>query len=233
VVLRIVLAGDIRLYRDGVALHLARDGRYSVVGVAGDRTELMRRVREERPEIVVIDVAMAESLEAVRELARESPESRVVALTVPELEQAVIACAEAGIAGYVLRDGSLDDLVRAIESAARGELIVSPRMAGGLLRHVRTLAADRVEPPPLEELTVREREIVTLIDQGLSNKQIAGRLNIELATVKNHVHRILEKLRVHRRGEIASRVGRSVRPGSQAEGWSSRAPDLRADRIPG
>lgn len=226
--IRIVVAGDIRLYRDGVAMHLARDGTYAVVGMAGDRAELRRRVCEERPEIVVLDLAMAESLDAVRELSREAPETRVVALTVPEHEQAVIACAEVGIAGYVMRDGSLDDLVRAIDSAARGELIVSPRMAASLLRRVSALAADRAAPPALDELTIREREIVGLVGEGLSNKQIAARLNIELATVKNHVHRILEKLHVHRRAEIASRVRESRRPGAPAMEWPAHAPDLRA-----
>ena len=219
--MRIVVAGDIRLYRDGVALHLAHEPEFGVVGVACDRSELMRRVREERPAIVVLDMAMAESLEAVRELWREAPDVSVIAITVPELEGAVIACAEAGIAGYVLREGSLDDLRRAIDSVARGESIVSPKMAASLLRRVSTLAADRAAPPAIEELTVREREIVGLIEQGLANKQIAARLNIELATVKNHVHRILEKLDVTRRGEIAARLRHqgASSPGFQLESW--------------
>lgn len=204
--MRIVVAGDIRLYRDGVTLHLTRESGLSVVGLASDRGELLRRVREDRPEIVVLDMAMAESLDAVRDLWREAPDVGVVAITVPELENAVIACAEAGIAGYVLREGSLDDLLRTIHSVARGESIVSPKMAASLLRRVSALAADRATPAPIEDLTLREREIVGLIEQGLANKQIAARLNIELATVKNHVHRILEKLHVTRRGEIAKRL---------------------------
>jgi two-component system nitrate/nitrite response regulator NarL len=226
--MRIVVAGDIRLYRDGVTLHLARDPELNVVGVAGERRELLQRVREERPAIVVLDMAMAESLDAVRDLWREAPDVRVVAITVPELERAVIACAEAGIAGYVLREGSLDDLRRTIDSVARGESIVSPKMAASLLRRVSTLAADRAAPPPIEELTLREREIVALIEEGLANKQIAARLNIELATVKNHVHRILEKLRVTRRGEIASRLKHQRASASEfpGESWAqaSRTP---------
>ena len=220
--MRIVVAGDIRLYRDGLVLHLAGEPELGVAGVAGDRDELMRRVREVRPAIVVLDMAMAESLEAVRDLWCEAPEVRVVAITVPELEHAVIACAEAGIAGYVPREGSLDDLKRTIESVARGESIVSPRMAASLLRRVSTLAADRAAPAPIDELTLREREIVRLIGDGLSNKQIAARLNIELATAKNHVHRILEKLHVTRRGEIASRLRRQSAkvPGLVLETWS-------------
>ena len=222
VVMRIVVAGDIRLYRDGLALHLAGEAGLGVAGVAADRPELMRRVHELRPAIVVLDMAMAESLEAVRDLWREAPEVRVVAVTVPELEHAVIACAEAGIAGYVPREGSLDDLKRTIDSVARGESIVSPRMAASLLRRVSALAADRAAPARLDELTLREREIVELIRDGLSNKQIAARLNIELATAKNHVHRILEKLHVTRRGEIASLLRRQSPkvPELVLESWS-------------
>jgi DNA-binding NarL/FixJ family response regulator len=228
--IRIVVAGDIRLYRDGVVLHLQRDPRFSVAGVAGDHAELLRRAREARPTIVILDMAMAASLAAVRDLARELPETRVVALTVPEHERAVIACAEAGISGYVLRDGSLDDLTRTIESAAQGEAIVSPRMAASLLRRVTVLAADRAEPPAIEELTAREREIVGLIDEGLSNKQIAGRLNIELATVKNHVHRVLEKLHVNRRGEIGSRLRRG---GARPAEWGTHEPWTPTEELPG
>ncbi len=226
VMMRIVVAGDIRLYRDGVMLHLAREPELTVVGVAGDRRELMLRVREERPAIVVLDMAMADSLEAVRDVWREAPEVRVVAITVPELERAVIACAEAGIAGYVLREGSLDDLRRAIDSVARGESIVSPKMAASLLRRVSALAADHAAPAAIEELTFREREVVGLINEGLANKQIAARLNIELATVKNHVHRILEKLHVARRGEIAARLRshRGSSPGFLLESWPQPKP---------
>ena len=121
----------------------------------------------------------------------------------------------------MLREGSLDDLRRAIDSVARGESIVSPKMAASLLRRVSTLAADRAAPPAIEELTVREREIVGLIEQGLANKQIAARLNIELATVKNHVHRILEKLDVTRRGEIAARLRHqgTSSSGFQLDSW--------------
>ena len=227
--IRIVVAGDIRLYRDGVVLYLGRDPRLAVVGVAGDRAELVRRVRLERPAIVIIDMAMPESLAAVRELAHEVAPPRVIAITVPEQERAVIACAEAGIAGYVLREGSLDDLRHAIESVTHGELIVSPKMAASLLRRVTMLAADRAAPPAVEELTTREREIVGLIDEGLSNKQIAGRLNIELATVKNHVHRILEKLRVSRRGEVGSRL----RLGARMAEWAGGERAMRTEELSG
>ena len=112
---------------------------------------------------------------------------------------------EAGVAGYVLPDGSLDDLIIAVESAVRGELYCPPRVSFTLLRRLGALAASlrddegKATHSPLRALTGREREILHLVDDGMTNKGIAGRLVIELATVKNHVHNILKKLHVHRR----------------------------------
>ena len=222
--IRVLVVGDIRLYRDGLAFHLARQASLSVVGTAADRAEALRGARELGPDVVLLDIAMPESLAAVRDLAALAPAPRVVALAVPEVERDVIACAEAGVAGFVQREGSLADLVAAVESAACGELVISPRMAASLLRRVSALAADRAAAPAHAELTGREGEIVRLIDQGLSNKQIAARLCIEVATVKNHVHNILEKLGIHRRAEVAVRLRATSREsGSTGRGLEARA----------
>jgi DNA-binding NarL/FixJ family response regulator len=113
----------------------------------------------------------------------------------------------------VSRDRSIDELVAAIEAVARGELVCPPRIAAVLLRRLGVLALRLVPegaPPPAPTLlTYREREIASLIEQGLSNKQIAHRLGVQLATIKTHVHHILEKLHVHRRIEIAVPARRS------------------------
>jgi DNA-binding NarL/FixJ family response regulator len=114
------------------------------------------------------------------------------------------------MAGYVSREGSLHDLVAAIDSAARGEMLCTPRVAATLLRRVSSLAAERPPAQPFARLTNRQLEIVRLIEQGLTNKEIARRLCIELPTVKNHLHNIFEKLDVHRRGELASVVRRGT-----------------------
>ena len=222
--IRILIVGDIRLYCEGVMLYLARQPHVELLGCACDRDAAAARVRELHPDVVLVDRAMPESLAAVRDMARDSPDARVVALTVPEIERAILACAEAGIAGYVSRDGSLADLMAVVESAARGELIVSPKMAASLLRRVGALAADRDSGSAHAPLTLREGEIVALIDEGLSNKQIAARLGVELATVKNHVHNILEKLHVHRRSQVGGQL-RYERRRSQARYEMSRRGD--------
>jgi two-component system, NarL family, nitrate/nitrite response regulator NarL len=202
--IRVVIACDTRLYREGLSTHLARQEQLGVVGSASTIEETYRVARELVPDVLLLDMAMSDSLAIVQELRHIVPETRVVALAIPEVEHAVIACAEAGVSGFVTREASFADLLNAIVSVAHGEVAVSPRMAATLLRRVGTLAADRALAPTHAELTLREREIVQLIDEGLSNKEIATRLNVETATVKNHVHNILDKLQVHRRGKIAA-----------------------------
>jgi two-component system nitrate/nitrite response regulator NarL len=125
---------------------------------------------------------------------------------VPELEQEILECAEAGVAGYVTRNGSLADLIATIESVGRDEIIVSPRVAAALVRRLALLAAERRGPSARRALTSRERDVVMLLEGGLSNKEIAERLCIEVTTVKHHVHNILKKLRVSRRGEAAAKL---------------------------
>lgn len=178
-----------------------------MVGTAAAGEEALDCVRSLTPDVVVLDMARVESAEMLRSLTRALPSLKVVAVGVPEVERRVIACAEAGIAGYVRCEGTVEDLLATLESITSGEALLSPRMAASLLRRVATLAAER-EPDIEVCLTPRECEIAELLTDGLSNKEIAQRLCVEVATVKNHVHSILDKLKVSRRGEAAARVRR-------------------------
>ena len=205
-VISVLIVADIRLYREGLAQAIERQAHLRLAGTAADPDGALQQVRAARPDVVLLDMAMAGSAEAIRTIRELAPEVKVVALSVTETELDVCACAEAGVVGYVARQASLPDLVAALESAARGEALFSPRMAASLLRRVAALAAIQPHDPGHMHLTPREREIVHLLDEGLANKDIARRLGIEVATVKNHVHNVLEKLHVHRRGEAAARV---------------------------
>ena len=205
--IRIIVAGDIRLYRDGLALHLARQPGMSVVRCVSSRAELLEQIAREQIDVVLLDMVMPDSLRGLREIAALSSGARVVALSLPEIEPAILACAEAGIAAYVTRDASLDDLIAAIELAGRGECAVSPRIGGSMLRRISALAASHSDEFARDAgLTARELEIARLVDQDMSNKSIAARLGIEVATVKNHVHNILAKLQAGRRAEIPKRL---------------------------
>jgi two-component system, NarL family, nitrate/nitrite response regulator NarL len=205
-VIRVLVVADIRLFRDGLADFLARDPDIDVVGRAADGDEAATLASREAPDVTVVDMAMIERTATARRLRRICPQTKVVALAVPETEPHVLACAEAGAVAYVAREGSIEDLVAAVRQAQVGEAIASPRMTGALLRRVAALAAEQGRRAPVHSLTARELEIVGLIDDGLSNKQIAYRLSVELPTVKNHVHRILGKLDVDRRAQAAARA---------------------------
>ncbi len=210
---RVLVASEIRLYRDGLVVTLDERDEIEVVGTASSAEELLGAVSDCAPEVVLLHMEIPGSLASVSAVAQTYPEVNVVALGVPELEREVIACAEAGISGYVPRDGSVDDLVAVVTSAVRGELCCSPRIARELLRRVAVLAAEcSGGEEELCRLTPREAEIAELIEQGLSNKEIALELAIEVSTVKNHVHSILDRLNVHRRGEAAARLRRILPP---------------------
>src|SRR6266511_2091183 len=176
-----------RLYRDGISDALRRDSRFLVVGSAAPLDDAWEQRR-----------VLAGPPDAARALRNVWPTTSIVALAVREQEEDVVSWAEAGVSGLVSRDATLAELLDAVEAASRHEVLTSPTVAAVLLRRVASLAGGpaRAEGPTL---TRREREIVGLIGDGLSNKEIAGSLQIELATVKNHVHNILEKLRVGRR----------------------------------
>ena len=200
---RALIVGRSRIHRDALASVLARGDRVRVVGMASHRDEVFASLDIERPDIVLIDVTMSDVAGTAADIRARAPGVKVVAITLGETEAEVVRLAEAGVAGYVVADASLEDLTVAVESAARGELFCSPRVALPLLRRVGAMAMQiksaEGEAGPLSELTPREQDILQLVDRGMSNKEIATHLGIGLATAKNHVHHILEKLHVHRR----------------------------------
>lgn len=200
---------------------LERNGGFLVVGLRSHRQQLAD-LTVLAPNVVLLDMETRDSSAIIRDLKHSAPHVPIVAVGVSDADAHVLACMEAGADGYVDREGSLETLIAAIESAARGELHCSPRVAGGLLRRLAALACAREPIAPAGQLTVREGQIVQLIVQNLSNKEIASRLGIEVATVKNHVHNLLEKLNVRRRVDVARSL--SVQPAFSSGTDPSRQP---------
>jgi two-component system, NarL family, nitrate/nitrite response regulator NarL len=205
---RVLILGEIGLYREALAGSLRRDDRFEVAAVAPGVEEARAALERVETDVILVDARMPQGVDIVRALAAAAPQVKLVALAVPEVEGEVIAFAEAGASAYVTVDGSMDDLASVVQSVERGEVLCSPGMAAGLFRRVAVLSRDRQLDPIDEKLTARELDVLRLIEEGLSNKEIAAALSIELSTVKNHVHRILEKLHVHRRSEAAARARR-------------------------
>lgn len=220
----ILIVASIRIYRDGLAFMLARQPSFQIAAAVSDRTQATTYLAHTRPDLILLDLTTPESATLIRDVARLQRGVPIVVLGVGDAEQDQLACVEAGVAGLVSRDAAIDDLVVALESAARGELQCTPQFAGSLLRRVAALAAAREPAPPVDRLTVRESQIVKLLEQNLSNKEIAVRLGIEVATVKNHVHNLLEKLQLHRRTDVARHSAIVTRP---VPGPAGSQPDRR------
>ena len=203
--IRVCILGQNRLYREGLALVLGECERIHVVGVAGIG-ERLTALSAANADVVLLDASVAESLVAAREILEADRSVRIVALSVSDAGDDVVALGEAGVSGYVPLEGSVADLVTTVESVSRGEAYLPPRAAAKVLERLRSRAADEVGSDLAEPLTVRELEVVELIRGGLSNKEIARQLGIAVATVKNHVHNILLKAQVSRRLEVAIRA---------------------------
>jgi two-component system nitrate/nitrite response regulator NarL len=205
---RLFILSDVRLVPDGLMLALAQEPTVSVVG-SSDPSESPARIAEFSPDVLLLDVARPSSLQACLALRQVLQGVKIVAFAVAQVDRDVIACAEAGVSGFVSTRGSAADLVAAVHHAVRHELLCSPRTAALLFSRMAFLSTKQDPAADGDVLTRREHEIVALLEKGLSNKEIARFLRIGHATVKNHVHSVLTKLQVRRRGEAAAKIRRS------------------------
>jgi DNA-binding NarL/FixJ family response regulator len=202
---RACIVSDIRLYRESLESALATRCSIDVVNTIAADTHAFDQIALTYPDVILLDFAAANGSWLIRAVTKSLPTIRIIVFALPESGLRPLAIAGSGIAASVGWDASPDELVAAIHTVLRSELTRAARTTSPLLRS----AGLSVKCPTNiggERLTNREREIVGLIDRGLSNKDIARSLRLSDATVKNHVHNILEKLNVHRRGEAAARL---------------------------
>ena len=204
---RVLVIVGVRLYRDGLTRLLGSQDGLHVVGAAADGRAAADALATLNPDVALIDMNIEDAEPFLDAVHRHPLRVPLVALGLSDSEDDLLACAERGAAGFVTAEASLEELTVAILHAAKGELLCSPRLAGTLLRRVGALATGRKPDAPIP-LTRREREVAALMREDLSNKEIASRLRIEVATVKNHVHNVFDKLRVHRRQDAARLLSR-------------------------
>ena len=203
----VLIVADVRLYREGLAAGLGSRDELLVLGTCASREHARASAREQGPDVVVIDMATRESLDLIYDLREDSANTKVLAFGVEEVVSDIFRCAEAGAAGYVAHEASLDDLAAAIVSIARDELLCSPRIAAKMFDRLSERGGRAPDVPETKALTSREREVYECIRRGDSNKEIARRLNIAEPTVKNHVHHLLSKLAVRNRAQAAAHSG--------------------------
>jgi DNA-binding NarL/FixJ family response regulator len=206
----ILIVDDCTLYRENLAATFALHGT-AAPSVAWDLPSLVTALEDTTPSIVLLNIATRGSALLLRAAVEISPNVRMIVLGASEDDESeIVACAEAGVAGYHMRTESLDDLLVLMRKVAAGKSFCSPRVSAILLRRVSALASQR--PPAASELvlTAREAQILRMLELGLSNQDIATQLCIAVHTVKNHVHSLLTKLGVSTRAEAAAQ-SRTIR----------------------
>jgi DNA-binding NarL/FixJ family response regulator len=204
--IRVVLADDHVLVRQGLRSLLERE-RFEVLAEASDGQELIRLTESHHPDIAVLDISMPtlNGIDAARELARSCPKTKVILLTQHEEEQYIHEALEAGVKGYVLKSQVASDLLHAIQKVSRGAVYLSPGVTGAVMEAYRSRSGRSSDP-----LSGRERQVLQLIAEGKSTKDVASLLGISVKTAESHRSRLMQKLDIH---ETASLVRYAVRRG--------------------
>lgn len=202
----VALIEDNRLVREGItALLNGLPDLRVVAGASGADTTMLR---EATPQVVLLDIGLGHgsSLRVAEQVRKEFPESKIILMDVLPVHEDIVEFVNVGVSGFIMKDATLDDLVHTIRSVAKGINVLPPQMTSTLFSQIAKDAVVRGRPDALEavRMTPREREVINLIAEGLSNKEIATRLNIATDTVKSHVRNVMEKLMLHTRLQIAA-----------------------------
>jgi two-component system response regulator NreC len=198
-VTKILLADDHTIVRQGLKLIISSHADLQVIGEAANGREVLELAEKLKPDLILMDVAMPElnGIEATRRLREVSPRTKVLVLSMHKEAVYVREILKAGARGYILKDAIDTELISAIQSVARGDGYISPAISGTLLSDYRQNITN-----PLDLLSSREREVLQLIAEGKTNKEVATRLNLSVYTVDSHRGKIMEKLNLHSTGEL-------------------------------
>ena len=204
---RILIIEDNRVLREGITAMLNEQPDMRVVATIGSGNNVLAKVSQTRPDVVLLDVGLKNfnELSVVASVIKHRPDTRVIGMDFIPSQSDIVEFVEAGAAGFILKDATIKEFLGTIRSVAQGVKILPPSLTGSLFSHVIELALrnKRGARSNAVRMTKREKEIIVLIADGLSNKEIALRLNIATHTVKSHVHNIMEKLALHTRLQLA------------------------------
>lgn len=204
--IHILLIEDNRLLREGLTVMLKEQPDLKVVASSGN-SDAASKARIMKPTVILLDLGLRSqnSLRLLGILKKNAPDARVIGMDLVPVQEELVQYVEAGVCGFVLKDATFSDFLRTIRSVAKGANVLPPPLAGSLFSQIVEHATRKRKGNPFAsvKMTSREREVVALIAEGLSNKDIAQRLHLATDTVKSHVHNILEKLALHTRLEIA------------------------------
>jgi two-component system response regulator NreC len=202
--IRILLADDHTLFRQGVKTLLAAESDIEIVGEAANGTEALERAGQFRPDVVLMDIGMPgpSSFETTRQIRRNRPETKVLFLTMYDDEDYLVEGMEVGASGYVLKDSPAPQLVAAIRDISRGGSYLSPRMLSQLVDDFRTRIKSTDRLPRFATLTPREKEVLKMLAEGNSVKEVACQLNLSVKTVEAHKFNLMRKLDIHNKAQL-------------------------------
>jgi DNA-binding NarL/FixJ family response regulator len=209
--LRLLIVEDNPLLREGMAALLNQRSDFAVVA-SGDSSFDAKKARHINPDVVLVDLGLRNqnSLHVVETVRKASPSARVILMDLLPVQEDIVEYVKVGVSGFILKDATLADFVRTIHAVADGTTVLPEALAGTLFSEISKRAVKRGQAVSGVRMTRREREVIGLIVEGLSNKDIARRLHLATYTVKSHVHNILEKLALHTRLEIAAYAQRDT-----------------------
>jgi DNA-binding NarL/FixJ family response regulator len=202
--MRVLVYSPVRLFGEGISAFLQSIERVEAVLVEYDAMELETRVANFHADVALVDVTTRDVLTAAQIVRALCPDVTTVALAVAEVAEQVIACADAGFAAYIPRNASAAEMIEIVDLALQGETVCDRRIARSLFDELARRRSMTKQFGPDEYLTSREIETAKLLRRGFSNKEIAKELHLSVATIKNHVHSVLQKLQVRRRSEVAN-----------------------------
>ncbi len=212
--IRILLIEDNRLLREGIAAMINGQADMKVVAASAGNENTLLKTRTVRAQVILVDLGLRNhnGLRLVASLVKEAPELKVIGMGLIPTQLDIAEFVEAGASGFILKDATIADFLRTIRSVAIGEKVLPPPLTGSLFSHVIEHALKRGKGSLNSAvlMTKREREIIALIADSLTNKEIAQRLNVATYTVKSHVHNIMEKLALHTRLQIARHSAQNV-----------------------
>lgn len=206
--IRILLIEDNRILREGITMMINKHASVMVAGVSNGREDAIKKAHSVKPNVVLMDLGLASknSLDIVRTLKEEIPSIKIIGMGLVASQADIMEFVQSGASGFILKDASMDEVIKTIVAVNNGDTVLPPPMTGSLFLQVveHALAKGKRNLNGSIRMTQREKEIIALIVEGMSNKQIAESLNIATFTVKSHVHNILEKLALHSRLQIAA-----------------------------
>jgi two-component system, NarL family, response regulator NreC len=202
--IRVFLTDDHTLFRQGIRTLISAEPDMEVVGEASNGPDAIIRAAETRPDVILMDIGMAglSSFEATRQVRKNRPETKVLFLTMYDDEDYLVECMEVGAGGYVLKDSPAQQLISAIRDVNRGGSFLSPRMLSQLVDDFRTRIKSTHRLPRFATLTTREKEVLKLLAEGNSVKQIAGSLTLSVKTVEAHKFNLMRKLDIHNKAQL-------------------------------